>query len=91
MTKSELIEAVAKRSDITLDRATTVVNALFDQMIEAMKRGERIEVRNFGNFVVKEYEGYEGRNPKSGEKVQVPPKRLPFFKSGLGLRKMLNS
>ena len=91
MTKSELIEAVAKRSDITLDRATTVVNALFDHMIEAMKRGERIEVRNFGNFVVKEYEGYEGRNPKSGEKVQVPPKRLPFFKSGLGLRKMLNS
>jgi integration host factor subunit beta len=90
MTKSELIEAVAKRSEITLDRAAIVVNAVFDQMVEAMKRGERIEVRNFGNFTVKEYEGYEGRNPKTGEKVDVPPKRLPFFKAGLGLRQVIN-
>jgi integration host factor subunit beta len=90
MTKSELVEAVAKQSDITLDRAAVVVNAVFEQMVEAMKRGERIEVRNFGNFTVKDYNGYEGRNPKTGTRVQVPPKRLPFFKAGLGLRNLLN-
>ena len=90
MTKSELVEAVAKQSEITLDRAAVVVNAVFEQMVEAMKRGERIEVRNFGNFTVKDYNGYEGRNPKTGTRVQVPPKRLPFFKAGLGLRNLLN-
>ncbi|MBM4396249.1 MAG: integration host factor subunit beta [Deltaproteobacteria bacterium] len=90
MTKSELIEAVAKKSDITLDRAAIVVNAVFEQMIEAMKRGERIEVRNFGNFTVKKYAGYEGRNPKTGDIFKVPPKRLPFFKAGLGLRGLIN-
>jgi integration host factor subunit beta len=90
MTKSELIEAVAKSSEITLDRATIVVNAVFDQMVDAMKRGERIEIRNFGNFTVKNYEGYEGRNPKTGTKVKVPQKRLPFFKAGLGLRATIN-
>lgn len=91
MTKSELIEAVAKQCDITLDRAALVVNAVFEQMVDAMKRGERIEIRNFGNFTVKHYDGYEGRNPKTGEKVRVPPKRLPFFKTGLGLRHQLNA
>ena len=91
MTKSELVEAVAKRSDITLDRAAIVVNAVFEQMIDAMTRGERIEVRNFGNFTVKKYSGYEGRNPKTGDKVKVPPKRLPFFKAGLGLRALINT
>jgi len=90
MTKSELIEAVARTSEITLDRATIVVNAVFDQMVDAMKRGERIEIRNFGNFTVKHYEGYEGRNPKTGTKVKVPQKRLPFFKAGLGLRDTIN-
>ena len=90
MTKSELIEAVAKRSDITLDRATTVVNAFFNLVVDAMKRDERIVIRNFGNFVVKEYGGYIGRNPKSGEKVTVAKKRLPFFKAGLGLRELIN-
>ena len=90
MTKSELIQSVANSTDITLDRAAIVVNAVFEQMVEAMKRGERIEIRNFGNFVVKHYDGYEGRNPKTGERVKVPPKRLPFFKAGLGLKDMIN-
>lgn len=90
MTKSELIEIVARTSEITLDRATIVVNAVFEQMVEAMKRDERIEIRNFGNFTVKKYEGYEGRNPKTGAKVKVPQKRLPFFKAGLGLRDEIN-
>lgn len=90
MTKSQLITAVAKQSGITLDRAAIVVNTMFKQMVAAMKREERIEIRNFGNFVVKSYGGYTGRNPKTGEKVRVPPKRLPFFKVGLGLKQMIN-
>ena len=86
MTKSELVEAVAKRSDITLDRAAIVVNAVFEQMIDAMKRGERIEVRNFGNFTVRKYPAYTGRNPKTGKPVKVGEKSMPFFKVGLGLK-----
>lgn len=90
MTRSELIEAVARQGGIPVDRAAVVVNTIFGEMVAAMKRGERIEIRNFGNFVVKQYDGYEGRNPKTGEKVSVPAKRLPFFKAGLGLRNRLN-
>lgn len=90
MTKSQLITAVAKHSGITLERAAIVVNTMFDQLVDAMKREERIEIRNFGNFVVKSYGGYTGRNPKTGGKVHVPPKRMPFFKVGLGLKHMIN-
>lgn len=90
MTKSQLIAEVARQCGITLERASIVVNTVFEQMVEAMKREERIEIRNFGNFVVKHYDGYTGRNPKTGEKVHVPPKRMPFFKAGLGLKRMVN-
>jgi integration host factor subunit beta len=90
MTKSELIEAIAQSAPLTKDKASVVVNCVFDQMIEAMKRGERIEIRNFGNFVVKNYRSYTGRNPKTGRPVDVKPKRMPFFKVGLELRKRVN-
>ncbi len=90
MTKSQLIAAVARQCGITLERAAIVVNTMFAQMVEALKREERIEIRNFGNFVVRHYGGYTGRNPRTGEKVHVPPKRMPFFKTGLGLKKMIN-
>jgi integration host factor subunit beta len=59
-------------------------------MIEAMTRGERIEIRNFGNFTIREYGEYKGRNPKTGERVTVPAKRMPFFKVGLELKKIVN-
>ena len=90
MTKSELVEAVAKDSAITLDRAAIVVNAVFEQMIDAMQRGERIEIRGFGNFTVKKYAGYTGRNPRTGAKVKVGPKKLPIFKAGLRLKVAIN-
>lgn len=90
MTKSELIEAVAKRSEVTLDRAAIVVNAVFEQMTDAMKRGDRIEIRNFGNITVRDYDAFDGRNPKTGDRVKVGPKRLPFFKAGLGLKVAIN-
>jgi len=91
MTKSDLIDAVARQGAITQDRAALVVNAVFEQMTEAMKHGERIEIRNFGILTVREYDGYDGRNPKTGEDVSVAPKRLPFFKAGAGISEAINA
>lgn len=90
MTKSDLIEAIAQNAGLTKDKASIVVNAIFDLMVEAMQRGERIEIRNFGNFTVRHYEAYVGRNPKTGSPVQVGPKRMPFFKVGLELKRRVN-
>tara|TARA_B100001123_G_C14704595_1_gene786736 strand:- start:247 stop:525 length:279 start_codon:yes stop_codon:yes gene_type:complete len=90
MTKSQLIEAVAARAGISRDRSAVVVNAVFGSMINSMKDGRRIEIRNFGNFTVKKYEGYCGRNPRTGTQVEVAPKALPFFKAGLEIRRRLN-
>ena len=86
MTKSDLIEAVAAKGSLTKDKAATVVNAIFDQMVEALKKGDRIEIRNFGNFTVRKYPAYTGRNPKTGKPVKVGAKSMPFFKVGLGLK-----
>lgn len=91
MTKSELIEAVAGRANLTKDKATIVVNTIFDGMVTAMRTEDRIEIRNFGNFVVKKYKAYTGRNPKTGELVKVPAKKMPFFKVGLELKKRVNN
>ncbi len=91
LTKSQLIEAVAARAGISRDRATVVVNTVFNIMTDALGSEQRIEIRNFGNFVVKHYDGYTGRNPRTGEKVTVPAKRLPFFKAGLEIRRRLNN
>lgn len=90
MTKSELIESVAGRANLTKDKATIVVNTIFDGMVGAMRGGDRIEIRNFGNFVVKNYKAYTGRNPKTGELVKVPAKKMPFFKVGLELKRRVN-
>ncbi len=86
MTKSDLIEAVASKSSLTKDKAGVLVNAIFDQMVETLKQGERIEIRNFGNFTVRKYPAYTGRNPKTGKAVKVAAKRMPFFKVGLELK-----
>ncbi len=86
MTKSDLIESVAQKATLTKDKASIVVNSIFDLMVDAMKKGERIEIRNFGNFTMRKYPGYTGRNPKTGNAVPVAPKRVPFFKVGLELK-----
>ena len=67
-----------------------IVNLIFDSMADAMIESERIEIRGFGSFVVKEYKGYQGRNPKSGEVIRVKPKKLPFFKVGKDLREKVD-
>ena len=90
MTKSELIDAVARRTKLTKSRAEHGVNCIFDSMTASLERGEGIEIRGFGSFKVKDYKGYNGRNPKTGQTVWVPPKRLPFFKVGKELQKMVN-
>ncbi len=91
MTKSELIDAVAKRTRITKSRAELVVNCIFETMTASLEKGEGIEIRGFGSFTVREYKAYEGRNPRTGETVHVAPKRLPFFKVGKDLRERVNS
>ena len=90
MTKSELIELVAARTGIPKSRAEAVVNTVFDSMVAALERGEGIEIRGFGSFTVREYKAYNGRNPRTGETVDVREKRLPFFKVGKELREQVN-
>src|SRR5262249_36725278 len=91
MTKSELIDALAARSELTKARAELVVNCGFDAMTEAPPRGEGNEIRGFGSFRVRPYKPYSGRNPRTGEPVEVPAKRLPFFKVGKELKELVNN
>jgi len=90
MTKSELIDAIAARGELTKARAEQVVCCVFDVMTEALERGEGIEIRGFGSFTVRPYKPYSGRNPRTGEPVPVPAKRLPFFKVGKELKELVN-
>ena len=90
MNKSELIRTLAEETNIPFDDATTVVNTFFDTMKDALVAGNRIEIRGFGSFKIKEYSGYAGRNPKTGECVTVNPKRLPFFRAGKELKDYIN-
>ncbi|HIE07603.1 MAG TPA: integration host factor subunit beta [Desulfarculaceae bacterium] len=90
MNKSELIEELANRSDIKLKVSETIVNVIIDSMKQALLDEERIELRGFGSFHVEYYKGYIGRNPKSGESIEVGKKRLPFFKVGKDLKERIN-
>lgn len=90
MTKSELIEVVSAEAKLTKGRAELVINEIFQSMVDALQRSEGIEIRGFGSFTVRQYKAYEGRNPRTGDPVHVPPKRLPFFKVGKDLRQRVN-
>jgi integration host factor subunit beta len=90
MNKSELVKAVAEKSGLSMKAAKEVVSAFFDAFIDAMIDDERIEIRGFGSFVNKNYDAYVGRNPKTGEKIHVPKKRLPFFKVGKELKQRVD-
>jgi len=89
--KSELIELLATRSGMNVIQAEEVVNLIYRKMRDTMMSGGRIEIRGFGSFVVKEYQAYQGRNPKTGEKIAVPPKKLPFFKVGKELKERIDN
>lgn len=89
MTRSDLIEQLAERMNVSNATAERVVVTMFDSMAEALIGEGRVEIRGFGSFQVREYEGYTGRNPKTGEKVTVTPKKLPFFKTGKELKERI--
>ena len=91
MNKSELIERLAQRSGLNVIQSEEIVNLIYRRMRDTMMSGGRIEIRGFGSFVVKEYEAYQGRNPKTGEKISVPPKKLPFFKVGKELKERIDN
>ena len=91
MNKSGLIEALAKKENLTEKKATDVVNLIFKGFTDELKKGGRIEIRGFGSLIVRNYTAYRGRNPKTGSSIDVSPKRLPFFKVGKELREMVNS
>jgi len=91
MNKLELISDLKKEADITKADAARVVEFFFDSMSDALSQGERVEIRGLCSLFVKSYESYTGRNPKSGEKVVIQPKKLPFFKCGKELKERINS
>jgi len=91
MNKAELTLQLTEKTKLTQKVAKVIVDTIFDGMRDSLIRGERIEIRGFGSFVVRNYGGYKGRNPKTGEIVDVPPKKLPFFKVGKGLKEKVNS
>ncbi len=90
MKKADLVKEVSERLDIRLNIAATVVDTIFDSMAESMAKGERIELRGFGTFVVRHYRSYKGRNPKTGVAVDIAPKRLPYFKVGKELKELVD-
>lgn len=91
MTKSDLIRHISVMNEIPFPEAEKAVNAVFDTMVNALKEGRRIELRGFGSFSPREYDGYMGRNPRTGETVNVAPKKLPYFKCGKEMRQALNA
>ncbi len=91
MTKTDLISHLVDRTNLTQHVAKVIVDIVFDGMKESLIRGERVEIRGFGSFVVRSYDGYKGRNPKTGKLVNVAPKKLPFFKVGKALKQNINS
>ena len=90
MTKAELVEEVSRVSDLTKKHSEVIVDTVFQSIIDALHRGEKIELRGFGSFRLRKREPRKGRNPKTGDKVDVPPKRVPYFKPGKELKDLNN-
>jgi len=90
MNKIDLIQTLSTTNGLSKVEAAKIVNLFFDQMASSLEKGDRVEIRGLCSFYVKDYEGYTGRNPKTGETVEIAPKKLPFFKCGKGLRERVN-
>ena len=91
MTKAELVDEVARNSDLSKKDAEVIVQTVLDSIVESLKSGEKVELRGFGSFRLRERASRQGRNPKTGEKVHVPAKRVPYFKPGKELKELINS
>ena len=90
MTRRELIAAVAAAEGLSIKQAELAVKTVFGIMERALTEEDRIEIRGFGSFKVKSYQGYQGRNPRTGDSIQVKDKKLPFFKVGRELKERVN-
>jgi integration host factor subunit beta len=91
MTKADLIDEVAKVSNLTKKESETIVNTVFENITEALVKGDKVELRGFGSFRIRHRNARKGRNPKTGTSVNVPEKRVPFFKVGKRLREHVNA
>lgn len=91
MTKAELVEEVAGMTQLTKKHAEIIVNTVFGSIVESLREGAKIELRGFGSFRVRSRGSRLGRNPKTGDKVKVPAKRIPYFKPGKELKELLNN
>ena len=91
MNKIDLINALKNECKISKKEAATIVDLFFDKISSALAEGDRVELRGLCTFFVKEYDSYQGRNPKTGEPTRVKPKKLPFFKCGMELRKRVDN
>ena len=90
MTKAALVEEVARVADLTKKHSEVIVDTVFRSIITALRRGEKIELRGFGSFRLRHREPRKGRNPKTGDRVDVPPKKVPYFKPGKDLKELIN-
>lgn len=90
MTKAELIEEVSRVVEMTRKDSEVIVEAIFDSIVRALHTGDKIEIRGFGSFRTRERQGRVGRNPKTGERVEVPAKRIPYFKPSKELKDLVN-
>src|SRR5215470_17076245 len=90
MTKADLVEEVSRVTELTRKDSEVIVDTLFDSVIKALKEGDKLEVRGFGSFRVRQRNARVGRNPKTGEKVEVPAKRVPYFKPSKELKDLIN-
>jgi len=91
LTKADLIEEVLRITELPRKESETIVETIFDSIIESLQNGDKIEIRGFGSFRTRQRRGRVGRNPKTGEKVEVPPKKIPFFKPSKELKDFVNS
>jgi len=90
MTKAELVDEIAQKADLTRKHSEVIVDAVFSSIVEALQGGDKIELRGFGSFRVRHRASRTGRNPKTGEGVLVPAKKVPYFKPGKELRELIN-
>lgn len=90
MTKAELVDDVARVVQLTKKQAETIVNIVFDSIVDSLRSGQKIELRGFGSFRLRNRKSRTGRNPKTGEKVEVPSKKIPYFKPGKELKELIN-
>jgi integration host factor subunit beta len=91
LTKADLIEEVLRISELPRKESETIVETIFESIIDALQKGDKIEIRGFGSFRTRQRRGRIGRNPKTGAKVEVPPKKIPFFKPSKELKDFVNN